>query len=343
VTEPTAVIPPPGGAARASRTAVLRLGLLRIGGLIVAIAIIWVVFTLLNGNFLTRLNLLELLRAMSSLGIVALGLTLVIIAGEIDLSLGATYGLVAMAVGTLWIDGTNVVVALLVGIAIGAGIGLANGVLTTITKIPSFIVTLGSMNIVEGLTLWISHAQGINPEYSDPPVPKGQLDFFRSLGSTLLPGQIPIQVAWLVGVAILFVVLLHRSVFGFRLTSIGGNVDAARVMRLPVRRYKIIAFVLAGMLAGLAGILDFSFLGSTDPSAGLPLTFPIFAAVIIGGASLAGGRGTVIGTLSGALLLQSLTNGLAILGVGPFIQLIFVGTVTIGAVALDRLSQRGGT
>jgi ribose/xylose/arabinose/galactoside ABC-type transport system permease subunit len=336
---PPAAAPP--SELRASRAALLRLGLLRIGGLVVAIAIVWIVFALLNENFLSRLNTLELVRAMSSLAIVALGLTLVIIAGEIDLSLGATYGLVAMSMGTLWIDGMNVVPALLIGLGIGAAIGLVNGVLTTVVKIPSFIVTLGSMNIVQGLTLWISHARGINPEYADPPVPKGQLDFFRWLGATTLPGDIPIQVAWLVGIAILFMILLHRSVFGFRLTSIGGNVDAARVMRLPVRRYKIIAFVLAGLLAALAGILDFSFLGSTDPSAGLPLTFPIFAAVIIGGASLAGGRGTVIGTLSGALLLQSLTNGFAILGVGPFVQLIFVGAVTVGAVGLDRLSHRG--
>ena len=178
----------------------------------------------------------------------------------------------------------------------------------------------------------MSHAQGINPEYAEPPVSKHELGIFRALGATLLPERIPIQVVWLVGIALVFVVLLHRSVFGFRLTAIGGNADAARVTRLPIRRYKVAVFMVAGMLAALAGILDFSFLGSTDPSAGLPLTFPIFAAVIIGGASLAGGRGTVVGTLSGALLLQSLTNGLNILVVGPFVQLMFVGSVTIGAV-----------
>jgi ribose/xylose/arabinose/galactoside ABC-type transport system permease subunit len=244
-----------------------------------------------------------------------------------------------MAMGTLWIDGMNVYLALALGLGIGAFGGLANGFLVTVVKIPSFIVTLGSMNLVQGFTLWISHARGINPQYADPPVAKGELGVFRALGATLLPEQIPIQVLWVVGIAILFMILLHRSVFGFRVTAIGGNPDAARVTRIPIRSYKIIVFVLAGFLAALAGILDFSFLGSTDPSAGIPLTFPVFAAVIIGGASLSGGRGTVVGTLSGALLLQSLTNGLAILGVGPFVQLMFVGSVTIGAVALDRLSQ----
>src|SRR5207237_685491 len=140
-----------------------RLGALRVGSLLLAIGLVWLVFSALNPSFFTRLNMLELLRAMSSLAIVALGLTFVIIAGELDLSVGAVYGLAAMAMGKLWIDGvTDVYTALVIALAIGATVGLVNAFLTTVFNIPSFIVTLGTLNIVQGLTLWISNAQGIN-------------------------------------------------------------------------------------------------------------------------------------------------------------------------------------
>ena len=129
--------------------------------------------------------------------------------------------------------------------------------------------------------------------------------------------------------------LLHRSLFGFRLIAIGGNPVAARLARLPVTRYKILAFMLCSMLAAIAGILDFSFIQTTQPNIGLSYTFPVFAAVIIGGASLAGGKGTMIGTIGGALLLAELQQGLALLSPGPHVQQLFLGFVTIGAVALD--------
>ena len=138
----------------------------------------------------------------------------------------------------------------------------------------------------------------------------------------------------------IFWVIRHRTLFGFRLLAIGGNVDAARVTRLPVVEYKWIVFMLCAFMAGLAGILDFSYVGSVGPNGGQTLTFPVFAAVVIGGASLAGGRGTVFGTLMGAVLLAVLRNGLAIMGVSAFAQLIFVGMVTIGAVTVDVLSQK---
>jgi ribose/xylose/arabinose/galactoside ABC-type transport system permease subunit len=131
-------------------------------------------------------------------------------------------------------------------------------------------------------------------------------------------------------------VLLHRTLFGFRIAAIGGNPSAAAVVKLPVKRYKFWVFAIAGLCAALAGILDFSFIGSTTPTAGASLTFPVFAAVIIGGASLNGGRGTILGTVIGAFFLSLMSNGLSLLGVGTFAQLIFVGIVTIGAVAVDR-------
>lgn len=313
----------------------------RVGGLFLAILAVGVVFTTLNASFLTTTNLLELLRSMSSLAIIAFGLTLVIIIGELDLSIGAVYGLAAMVTALLWTNGAPVWLALLVGLASGAGVGAVNAFFTTFAGIPSFIVTLGMLNLVQGTTLLISDAQAVNPEF-DPKqkVPAGELDAFKALAGADLPLGIPVQVLWLIVVAALMALLLHRSLFGFRLLAMGGNPEAARLARLPLRKYKCVVFIISGLLAGLAGILDFAFLGSTDPNSGLSLTFPVFAAVVIGGASLTGGQGTILGTLSGALLLTLLTNGLNLLGVGAYAQLMFVGAVTIAAVGVDRLSTR---
>jgi len=171
-------------------------------------------------------------------------------------------------------------------------------------------------------------------------VDEGQLAFFVGLTQSVGAYRMSIQVFWMLLIALIVAFLLHRSLFGFRLKAIGGNPAAAQLARLPVRKYKILAFILCGMLAAIAGILDFSFIQTTQPDIGLSQTFPVFAAVIIGGASLSGGKGTVIGTLGGALLLAELQLGLALLSPGPHVQQIFLGAVTIGAVALDLYLTR---
>jgi ribose/xylose/arabinose/galactoside ABC-type transport system permease subunit len=312
----------------------------RVIGLTVSVGVAMLVFTIINPNFLRVGNLIEMIRAMSSLGLMALGLTLLIIVGELDLSVGATYGLAAMLMGKVWLSGLPFPLAFAIGLGVGATVGAVNAGLTLLVGMPSFIATLATLNVASGLTLWLSNAQSIAPAFSNPPLPKWQLGWFSALGATVLPFKIPIQVVWLIGFAILIGYLLHRSLFGFRLYAIGGNLQAARTAKLPVTTYKLATFMLCGTLAALAGILDFSFLGSTDPNAGASLLFPVFAAVIIGGASLSGGRGLVLGTVLGALLLATLTNGLSIIGVGSYGQLIFVGTAIAGAVALDRWTAR---
>ena len=226
--------------------------------------------------------------------------------------------------------------ALPLGLLIGGGVGFVNAFFTSVVRIPSFIATLGMYSLAQGLTYLISGSVSINPAYGANPVNANELNTFTNFTHANLPFNIPFQIVWLIAVAIVIWLLLHRSLFGFRLTAIGGNHEAARLAGLPVSRYIFFAFIASGVLAALAGILDFSFIGSTQPGAGINLTFPVFAAVIIGGASLAGGRGTVLGTLLGTLLLATLADGLSLLAVDPFVQLIFVGSVTIIAVALDR-------
>jgi ribose/xylose/arabinose/galactoside ABC-type transport system permease subunit len=311
---------------------------LRMGGLFVAIILVALIMFIVKPNSFNLDVGISVLRAMSSVAIMSLGLLLVIVVGEIDLSFGAMYGLGANVLAVLWIvNGVPVYLALIIAIAVGAVGGIFNGLLVTRLKIPSFIVTLGSYNLLYGISLWLTHTSTFNPAYPPPgaEVPESQLNFFTGLTASFGSRPISLEVFWMIGIAIVVALLLHRSLFGFRLMAIGGNPVAAQLARLPVAKYKILAFMLSGILAAVAGILDFSFIQTVQPNSGLSFTFPVFAAVIIGGASLAGGKGTVLGTMAGALLLAELQQGLALLSPGPHVQQLFLGAVTIGAVALD--------
>ena len=326
----------------------LRLGIasLRTYGLVAAIVLIALFFQSQRSAVLSPENVFVLVRSMVSLAIIAFAQLLVIISGELDLSVGSVYGLAATMLAVLWL-GAGIspvalpfVVALVIALGIAALAGSINAFFTTVVGIPSFIATLGMLSIASGLELLASNASNFNPRFNQPAPAAGDLELFRGLGATRLPFDIPIQILWLGIFFAIFWLVRHRTLFGFRLLAIGGNPEASRITRLPARRYKFIVFIVCSLMAAIAGILDFSYVGSIAPNSGASLTFPVFAAVVIGGASLSGGRGTVFGTLMGAALLAVLRNGLAIVGVGAFAQLIFVGAVTIGAVTLDRLALR---
>jgi ribose/xylose/arabinose/galactoside ABC-type transport system permease subunit len=318
--------------------------LLRVGGVFITIAVLVTIFAVLSGGkFLIPTNLLGLLRYASTVAILGMGLLLVIVVGEIDLSFGALYGLCANTMAVSWLLwGWPVWMALVATLAVAIFWGLFNAYFTTVVKIPSFIATLGSATLIYGFTLLITNTKTFNYLFPEPGlrVTAGDVDLFRGLANQALPERFPMQAVWMIGIAVLFWFLLSRSLFGFRLKAIGGNPEAARLARLPVRKYKIVAFVICATMAYLAAMLDFSFIGSTQPSGGQSLLFPTFAAVIIGGASLSGGRGSVAGVIMGALLLAVLANGLALLSAGPFAQQMLLGTVTIGAVVLDQFTQR---
>ncbi|HET7829525.1 MAG TPA: ABC transporter permease [Candidatus Limnocylindrales bacterium] len=318
---------------------------LRVGGIVIAIAVVIIVFTVIAkpNTFFTITNALGVMRSMSTIAIVALGLTLVIVVGEIDLSFGYVYGLASILIGVAWVVwGWPIWAAIILAFLAAAGIGAVNALLVTLVKIPSFIVTLGVGQLVFGTTLLVSNTATINPSY--PPVgkvvPPAEIAWFFGLSNQQLPFGVPMQALWMAGVALVIGFLLSRSLFGFRLKAIGGNPVAAELARLPITKYKFAAFMLCSILATLAATLDFAFIGSVQPNAGVSLTFPVFAAVIIGGASLSGGRGSAIGTLSGALLLALIANGLALLSAGAYLSNFVSGAVTIAAVVLDRLTQR---
>ena len=319
---------------------------LRTLGLALAIVLIAVIVQSQRPAFLSPENLLTLVRSMVALGMVACAQMLVILLGEIDLSVGAVYGLAATVTATLWLGGGSLpftvplLVALAAGLAMALVAGGINGFLTVRAGLPSFITTLGIMNVADGTSLLIGNATTFTPAYNDPLPPEWELDFFHGLGGALMRFDIPVETLWMVAAFILFWILRHRTVFGFRLLAMGGNPEAARVARLPLKKYKYAVFLLSSLMAGIAGILDFSYVGSVGPTQSSALSFQVIAAVVIGGASLNGGRGTIIGTLLGVVLLAMLNNGLALLGVGSFVQLLFIGLVTIAAVWLDLVSQK---
>ncbi len=334
--------PPPAGAGQRARAGAA--SALRVGGLILSVFAVGVVYEILSGgSFFGLDNLLGILRATSTVAILGLGFLLVLIVGEIDLSFGNLYGLSASLMAVSWILWDwPVWVAIPFTFLVAAGWGAFNAFFTTVAKIPSFIATLGSSTLILGFTLLITNSNSYNPAYPPGPhvIDAGQLSAFTAISNEPLPFNFPMQGVWLIAAALIFWFLLSRSIFGFRLIAIGGNPAAARLARIPVRKYKFVAFITCSVMACFAALLDFSFIGSTQPNAGQTLLFPTFAAVIIGGASLSGGRGTVIGTVTGALLLAVLVNGIAILAAGPFVQQMVVGSVTIGAVVLDQLTQR---
>lgn len=305
-------------------------------GLILALVVVWGAFSLANSTFATWDSGLALAQAMSTVAIIGGGLTLVLVCGEIDLSVGAVYSLAGIVAAKLFLLGWALPTLILAALAVGVAVGIVNGLLSTYGRLPSFIVTLGTMSIVLGLATIISNGTVLSPAGSGNPALAGRLEDFSWLTSASLPFELPMQALWMVISLIILSVVLNRTTFGFRMTATGSNPVAAEIAGIRVKLVRIGAFAIAGLMAAVAGVLDLSAVGSADPTSGSALTFPVFAAVVIGGTSLAGGEGTMFGTALGSLLLAMITVGIAITSVLSLYQLVFVGTITIVAVAIDR-------
>jgi ribose transport system permease protein len=309
-------------------------------GVLVALIVLAVLLAFATPNFLNPRNLLNVGRQVSLLGIMAVGMTFVLISREVDLSIGATYALSGLVTGMLLLDGWGLWLSIAVGLASGTLIGVINGVLSTYGQLPSFITTLGMMSVVRGVALLITDGQpiAINDRSGLTPL---ALETFFYMGQGRVFGVIPMQLVFFVVVVILGWLLLSRSVFGFRIYAVGGNDKAARTSGIKVFNIKIWAFTIMGFLAGLAGILGFSFLPSSQAGrTGIGLELDVIAATIVGGASLSGGEGTMLGTVLGVLIIGVLRNGLVLLGISPFWQETAIGAVIILAVGIDKWSKR---
>lgn len=299
---------------------------LRLGGPVVGLVVMIVALSLLSPYFLTARNISNILSQISDVGIMAAGAFLVILIGGIDLSVAAAMALTMMVTAYLYAQqGLPFVLALIAGLLVGALVGLVNGVLVTIGKVQAFVATLATMSAALGLTLVITNGNTIN----------GFPEWFGNLTSIKWFG-IPLQAYLMAAIYVVLAFWLRFRPRGRALYAIGGNEEVARLSGLPVRRLKTLVFVIAGSLAAVAGWINISQLDSAQPTAGSGYLLNVIAIVVIGGASLAGGSGSMGGTFIGLLIVGVLNNGLSLLHVNPNLQQVVVGAVILAAVLTDR-------
>jgi len=279
-------------------------------------------------GFLTAENLLSIAQQIALLGIVATGMTYVIVVGEIDLSVGSQYGFLAIALAWLIHDvGLPVGPAIPLVLLLGAVIGAINGIVTVAFNIPSFVVTLASLSVLRGAALVLS--DGV-------PIQGSTNETFRSLMAGQPFTNLSAQSLWMIAVMVTLGAVLAVTRFGSDVYSVGGNAKGARDAGINVPLIKVACFALAGCLAALAAVIVVAWLGNANPLTGTGFELSVIAAVVVGGASLSGGKGTVFGTLLGAIIAGVLSNALVLAGIDGNWQQIATGGLILVAVLLNR-------
>lgn len=294
--------------------------------LIGVIILFTIMMSSLSPSFLRLTNLLNLSRQISTVAIISVGACYVICCAEVDLSVGSTLGMTAVIMAALVASGYNYFLALIIGLLSGTIIGVVNGVLVTKVKIPSLIATLGTLMIGRGIALTITGGWPIMIYGTGVP------QWFQFLGGGRVYG-VPMQAVLMVIILIIGDLILRKTSIGYHLYAVGGNPRAAMLSGISADKIKIFAFAITGFLASIAGVISLSFIQSAEPNMGFLLELDTIAVAVIGGASFAGGRGSIVGVLFGALIMGILFNGLVLLGVSPYIQKIFIGLIIIIAVA----------
>ncbi|MFC7457510.1 ABC transporter permease [Brachybacterium sp. GCM10030267] len=313
------------------------------GRAFLALALIIVVFSLLSPNYLTVDNLLIMASHVAIFALLSLGMLLVVLTGGIDLSVGSTLGFTAVIAGFLLrgvpldIFGVtlypSVPVAVLISVALGGVIGLVNGLLVARFHVAPFVATLGMLYVVRGFALLMTNGRTINDLSGTEGLGNSG---FEWLGFNRILG-IPAGVLIMAVIALVLAVVLARTTFGRWLYATGGNERASQLSGVPVRSVKIWVYVISGLCSAVAGLILASTLTSASPTAGNTYELTAIAGVVIGGAALSGGRGTVRGTLLGAFVIGFLSDGLVLVGVSEYWQTVFVGAVIIVAVLLNSL------
>jgi len=294
-------------------------------GILVPLILLIIIFTALNPIFLSPLNIANILRTMAFYGIIGCGLTLLMISGEIDLSVGSVAGLGAVITGLLLKHiGLNFILAMVIGILAGSIVGFINGILSVRFKIPSLITTLGMMYLVRGAVYVITNSKQIYP--------LGEA--FKNFGQSL-----PLGVGWNFAIFLIILIvsdqLLRMTSFGRSLYAIGGNINAAKIAGINTEARKITAFVVCSSFAALSGILLSSRIAVVTPIIGQGWELRVIAGCVIGGISILGGIGTITGTLIGILIMGVLDTGMIMAGVNPNWQTVLVGFIMIAAVGFD--------
>lgn len=296
-------------------------------GPLLGFIILVMIVSILNPAFMEPLNILNLLRQVAINALIAFGMTFVILTGGIDLSVGSILALSSAFVANLMLAGVDPILAILIGCIAGAIMGAINGLLITKGKMAPFIATLATMTIFRGLTLVYTNGNPITGLGDDLSFQLFGRGYFLGIPVPAITMMIVFAVLW---------IILHKTAFGRKTYAIGGNEKAAIVSGIKVHRVKIMIYSLAGMLSALAGAILMSRLNSAQPTAGQSYELDAIAAVVLGGTSLTGGRGWIVGTLIGALIIATLNNGLNLLGVSSFFQMVVKGVVILIAVLIDR-------
>jgi ribose transport system permease protein len=309
-----------------------RFGLPDETGVVVALLALVALIGLLRPIFLQPSTLFQQLAAAAFVGILALGMVFVVAIRDIDLSVGWMFNFSTVIAAKAMVFGLDPWLAALVGVLFGGLLGFVNGVLSITLRIPVIIITLGTLSAYRGLSLVVNESRAV--------IPPDKTGSFFALWDVKLFGLIPSVAVAFVLMALVLHTVLHRTRFGYRVQAMGSNPDAARLAGIPTDRTRLLVLVLMGAICGLAGAMFLGFREAIDPVTGGDYLLPVVAAVIIGGTPLSGGRGTVIGAVLGALIIQVIATGILFFGVDVKWSTFVTGAVIIVAVALDQLVRR---
>ena len=313
------------------RSTIKRITSWREFNVVLAVLILSAVLSVSSDVFLTTANMFSVMRAFSLVAIMVIGETMVILTGGIDLAVGSTMGLGALMTALMIRDGYPVSLAVGAGLLSGAAVGFANGLMITRLRLPPFIATLGTMSIGRGLMYWITHGWSVT-------IPQEQ-SAFLFLGQGYI-GPVPVPVVVMFTLIVVSGIFLSRTFLGRYIYAVGGNEEAARLSGIRVDLVKLLVYTLSGVCCAVAGLILLARMVSAQPMAGLGIELYVIAAAAIGGTSLMGGEGTILGGLMGAALMGILQNGMVLVGVDTYAQQAVVGTVIILAVTLDQWRKR---
>ncbi|MDQ1546903.1 MAG: sugar transport system permease protein [Actinomycetota bacterium] len=300
-------------------------------GLLIVLVVVFVILGFTAPNFLTLSNLLNIVQQAAFFGIVALAMTLVIVAGEIDISVGSLAALSSSLLGIFVVNvGLPMWLACIVVLVVALAIGSFSGWVRAQFGVPTFIVTLALYLALRGGAQWITNAFPI-------PIDSGQFFYW---GTGKISGVVPVPAVYLVVVFVIIAVVAQRTVFGRSIYAVGGNARAAELSGINVRRIRIAVMAISALTAAVTGLLESAQLSSGTSTIANGMEFQAISAAIIGGAALSGGRGTVVGTLIGVIFLAVLLNGMVLLGVNPYAQQVFQGAIVLIAVLVNVLRSR---
>jgi len=299
-------------------------------GIYLALLVLVILFAFSNKAFLTPSNFINVLRQVSTLGIMAVGMTMIVLTGGVDLSVGAQISIIGVAISYFMVTvHVPPALAVLVGVVLGLVIGFTNGLIVTRTRIPPLIATLGMMQIVKGLSYTIS---GGLPIFGFP-------EDFATLGQGSI-GVIPTPIIVFAIATLVGAFVLNKTVFGRTLYAIGSNAEATRLSGIDVKKNTLLVYVVGALFTAVAAVITLSRLNAGQPISGIGEEIGVLTAVILGGVSFTGGEGSLSGVIAGVLILGVLGNGMVMAGLGEYLQLILKGLVLLFALSLDGLKHR---